>query len=65
MEKFLESDWLTAVHFLVNTVQKQGSKISQSMKNCDWLINNQCSPEARAAGGFAVYTLFQKEGYFY
>ena len=35
------------------------------MKNCDWLINNQCFPEARAAGGFAVYTLFQKAGYFY
>ena len=25
MEKFLESDWLTEVHFLVNTVQKQGN----------------------------------------
>ena len=25
MEKFLESDWLTAVQFLVNTVQKQGN----------------------------------------
>ena len=25
MEKFLESDWLRAVQFLVNTVQKQGN----------------------------------------
>ena len=25
VEKFLESDWLRAVQFLVNTVQKQGN----------------------------------------
>ena len=34
------------------------------MKTCDWLINNQCSPEAQAIGGFAGYS-FPSAGYFY
>ena len=29
MEKFLESDWLTAEQFLVNTVQKQGNMMQK------------------------------------
>ena len=31
-------------------------QISQRIKNCDWLINRQCSPEAQAGGGFAGYS---------
>ena len=29
MEKFFESDWLRAVQFLVNTVQKQGNMMQK------------------------------------
>ena len=51
MKKFLcEFDWLRAVYFLVNTMQKQGNimqkernimQIYQRMKNCDWANKQQ------------------------
>ena len=38
--KFVESDCIRAVQFLVNIMQKERKKmqISQRMKICDWLI---------------------------
>lgn len=50
LEKILESDWLRAIQFLVNRVQKSGNimkkrgngmQMSQRMEHCDWLINKK------------------------